>query len=203
MPLVSVYPKIVSIRTLRNVILGLIRQRDIPTVFHSYSLWCPKSQQLSQLCKHHNITTTNHEYQQYNSKLHNFPRLLVWSLEIGSTSGLWGIPKCRFTSATRSRLVMTSFDVQLDRYQPAIHMSHQHALLCAYYIHTMVYRRYIIGWCLDYVSQTSCHRNGSCINNGAKGNELFCTRRTRQQRDLHCSGIHHYCWSHCCGGVQL
>jgi hypothetical protein len=78
---------------------------------------------------------------------------------------------------------MTSFDVQLDRYQPS--MSHQHALLCTYYVRTMVYRRYIIGWCLDYVSQTSCHRNGSCFKMvpkemnffvpGAQGNTGTCT----------------------------
>ena len=150
MPLVSVYPKIVSIRTLRNVILGLIRQRDIPTVFHSYSLWCPKSQQLSQLCKHHNITTTNHEYQQYNSKLHNFPRLLVWSLEIGSTSGLWGIPKFRFTSATWSRL-MTSFDVQLDRYQPAIHVASTCLVVHILHSHhglSTIYHRLVFGLCI-------------------------------------------------------
>jgi hypothetical protein len=38
-------------------------------------------------------------------------------------------------------------------YQP----SRQHVWLCTFYVHTMVYPPHIIGWCLEYVSQTSCH----------------------------------------------
>ena len=54
---------------------------------------------------------------------------------------------------TTSTRLEASFVVLLDRYPP----SHLRALLCTFYDRTMDFPRHIIGWCLDYLSQTSCH----------------------------------------------
>ena len=151
--------------------------------------------------KHHNITTTNHEHKQYNSK-HHFPRLLGWSLEIGPTFRLRGIPKFRFTSGKTQR---DQYSCHHSTYiwigiSHCVHVPYSpHSTIAPWPIHDIssvgvwtMYRWHPVVICPCYI-----------FNNGAKGNELFCTRRTRQHDNLHCSGIPHCCWKYCCEPVQL
>ena len=150
----------------------------------------------------HSITTTNHEYQQYNSKHHHFPRLLGWSFEIGSTSGLWGIPKFRFTSGktqpdqdSRRHLSYTWNGINHRINVPCC----AHSTFTPWTIHDIssvgawtIYRRHHVIIC-------KC----SWFNNGPEGNELLCPRRTRQHDNLHCTGIPHCCWIYYHEPVQL
>jgi len=150
-------------------------------------------------CDKHNkqlsIIQLNHEHQ-------HFPRLLGWSLQIGSTSQLWGIPRFRFTSDK----------TQPDQYSRH-HLSHNwiginhrinvpccaHSTFAPWTIHHIS----SVGIWTIYLWHPVIIWLCSFFYNGAKGNELSCTRCTRQHRNLHCSGIPLFYWKYCREPVQL
>jgi len=137
--------------------------------------------------KHHNITTTNHEYQQYDSKHQLFLRLLGWSLEIGSTSRLWGISKFRFTSGKRNQIKTYAIICRATGSVSTIasaclivhNLQSHHGIL----VSTITYHRLVFGLSITDILSSFAHALGSTMVPkemnfflpGAQGNMPTCT----------------------------
>ena len=117
--------------------------------------------------KHHNITTTNHEYQQYDSKHQLFLRLLGWSLEIGSTSRLWGISKFRFPSGKRNQIKTYAIICRATGSVSTIasaclivhNLQSHHGIL----VSTITYHRLVFGLSITDILSSFAHALGSTM----------------------------------------
>ena len=65
------------------------------------------------------------------------------------------------------------------------------------------YHRLVFGICIADILSSFAHALVGWYNNGAEGNELLHTRRTRHHDNLHCSGVPHRRCVYCREPVQL